>query len=394
MGGSELHTPATGTGHNGKLRSTGAITGMVGGVDEFSYSRNSIVQSRSIELLLKPVLQQEIGQLKLLNQGEGRLRLINVADLGCGVGANTLRCAKVVLDSVRDEHGLSPDIQYFLTDLPTNDVNTLFQQLEGWKTTVTADVGKFYPAAVAGSFFQRCFPPGSLHVVISTWALHYLSQVPDAVTDKASAAYTKHRAFIHKGPPAMVEAYAQLSKQNLRQFFSARAEEVASGGLVVLYFPARVDDEHPRNQFQPHLEMKAPFGTLFEETWRTLAMEGTISEELWNSFNVPCYGASVSEVRAAINSTDAFHIKHMKVEELYYLDEEEEKQLMRDPEAYARFCTKFVEPVMRSYIQNHIGQEGAEKFFQRLTQLTVDAVREKHTTRLALPCMLVVLIRK
>ena len=123
-------------------------------------------------------------------------------------------------------------------------------------------------------------------------------------------------------------------------------------------------------------------------------MQGTISEEKWNSCNVPIYAASMSEVREAVNSTGAFHIKKMQVEDLHYLDEADEKQLQTDPEAYGRFYTKFIEAIMRPYIENHIGKESGEKFFQRSTQLAANAVRDKETPRLSLACMLVVLIRK
>ena len=100
------------------------------------------------------------------------------------MGSDTLRCAELVSESIHNElhagpsRDGAPDIQYFFSDLPTNDFNTLFQQLQDWKPRV-ADEGKLqlYPAAVPGSFFERLFPSGSLHVVISTSALHYLSQV-------------------------------------------------------------------------------------------------------------------------------------------------------------------------------------------------------------------------
>lgn len=129
---SEFHTPTTST-RNGEPAPKGAISGMERGVSEFSYTRNSKVQSRVIELHLKPVSQQEISQLKF-NESECGVRLLNVADLGCSVGDNTLRYAELVLESVQNKHGpswnRSPDIQYFFSDLPTNDFNTLFHQLE------------------------------------------------------------------------------------------------------------------------------------------------------------------------------------------------------------------------------------------------------------------------
>lgn len=97
------------------------------------------------------------------------------------MGDNTPGIAEPVLDCIQNRNSTSwdesADIQYFCSDLPANDFNTLFNQLEDWKSTMVDGGGKFHPAAAPGSFYKRLFPPGSIHIVISTWALHYLAQV-------------------------------------------------------------------------------------------------------------------------------------------------------------------------------------------------------------------------
>lgn len=121
---------------------------------------------------------------------------IRVADLGCSVGANALGFAecitKAVLAKFQSLSRAAPEVQYFFSDLPSNDFNNLFLSLAPLKCGEDAEEqesgegengnGKqkardYYAAAVPGSFYDRLFPAGSLHVVMSAWSMHWLSHV-------------------------------------------------------------------------------------------------------------------------------------------------------------------------------------------------------------------------
>lgn len=196
-GGGEVYAGADHTMQTGTRRGGGgeseekpmkpvarAIAGMAGGAGEFSYTRNSAIQSQSVTIL-QPILEQEIQELQLLKDWNGSA--IRLADFGCSVGANTLRYAEICYRNVcrarMGRNGIGrkiPDeVQYFFCDLPSNDFNTLFLQLEDWKKTQTAaSMEDFYATAIAGSFYGRLLPRGSLHVAISAFAVHWMSQVP------------------------------------------------------------------------------------------------------------------------------------------------------------------------------------------------------------------------
>jgi len=367
---------------------------MTGGEDEHSYTRNSQVQARSIDLFMKALLEDEISKLAVL-KGQS---IIKVADLGCSTGDNTLRYAQLIWESIHKHHGGGGgvEVHYFFSDLPTNDFNTLFQQVQGWESKMgtMSSSTKLYPAAAPGSFYKRLFPCGSVHIVLSTWSLQILSQVPEAVMDKTSTSYNKHRAHIPRGSPeAVVKAYGEQAKKNLHEFILCRAHEVVSGGLVVLLLVGREDERHPDNQWGKDLEVGTPFGSIFENTWKALVLEGTISEELWNSFNFQIYARSLEEVKVAVEATNLFHIKELQQHEQSFLDYEEEKKVLADPEAFAQFYISFVGGVMHSNIANHIGYENIDKFFQRLAQTAREAIEQKLITKLAMTMNLVVLIR-
>jgi len=186
---------------------------MQSGTGEFSYTLNSRMQALALQRL-HPMLQDVVDHFKLPQDG-----IIRVADLGCSIGANTLNVANVISSSLFT-NGAS-EIQYFFNDLPTNDFNTLFQQLPsldqvlGGNQNIDAgffdplklnqsniyesnfqlqqpnlDLGKntkemegetskrlYYAAAVPGSFWERLFPSSNLHIIFSSNALHWITNV-------------------------------------------------------------------------------------------------------------------------------------------------------------------------------------------------------------------------
>lgn len=153
------------------------MIGMAGGDGEHSYTRNSRVQARSIDLIMKPLLEEEISKLAVL-RGQS---IIKVADLGCSTGDNTLRYAQLIWESIDKHHGggAAEEVHHFFSDLPTNDFNTLFQQLQERESKMgsMSSSTKLYAAAAPGSFYKRLFPCGSVHIVLSTFSLMILSQV-------------------------------------------------------------------------------------------------------------------------------------------------------------------------------------------------------------------------
>lgn len=160
---------------------------------------------------------------------------IRIADLGCSIGPNTFKVAEALVDCMTmkyNSHGLPlPDFHVFFNDQAANDFNTLFLSLP------TNDAGhRYFPAAVPGSFYGPLFPEASLHLVYSSYTLHWLSQTPGAVRDSDSPAWNKGRIYLSGAPPATARAYAEQFSADMNKFLSARAEEVIGGGYVGLVF--------------------------------------------------------------------------------------------------------------------------------------------------------------
>jgi hypothetical protein len=91
------------------------------GTRRYSYASNSWMQCLAIPHL-HPILKYAIDHFELPKDG-----IIRVADLGCSSSANTLFFANLISIIFFKNGALK--IQYFFIDLPTNDFNSLFQQI-------------------------------------------------------------------------------------------------------------------------------------------------------------------------------------------------------------------------------------------------------------------------
>lgn len=159
-------------------RSLEYVLSMQGGDDDHSYAKNSYGPAAALASS-KTMLTSAIDSIKLTIGGSS---LIKIADLGCAVGDNTFSTVDTVIDALSRKLTVSdgksdqpePELEVFFSDLPSNDFNTLFRSFED---KVNGSSKKYFAAGVPGSFYGRLFPKGELHVVVTTSALQWLSQV-------------------------------------------------------------------------------------------------------------------------------------------------------------------------------------------------------------------------
>jgi hypothetical protein len=166
---------------------------MVGGDGEFSYQRMGVLQADKIRRL-EPLMAEAVKQISLPEQGP-----LHIADFGCSTGRNSINSINFIVNCVADSyvdkagenngHVTSmPEMLVSFIDLPGNDFNNLIQLLaseaknaKDLAGSVTgADVRRassYFSAITAGSFYNRLLPKESMHFAISTFSLHWLSQV-------------------------------------------------------------------------------------------------------------------------------------------------------------------------------------------------------------------------
>ncbi|XP_059646916.1 loganic acid O-methyltransferase-like isoform X3 [Cornus florida] len=235
---------------------------MNGGDDTYSYTKNSNYQrdaTNFVSEIMKAAIAEKLD-VKSLTSTSNTLR---IADLGCSVGPNTFVAMQNVLETMEKNYhsqGLGskmPEFHVFFNDHASNDFNTLFSSLPPDR--------QYFATGVPGSFHGRLFPESSLHFVHSSYALQWLTKVPEELLDENSRAWNKARIHYACAKEEVANAYAAQFEKDMEIFLNARAKETVVGGMMGLVGEAEVDSFNlpvyfpSPNEMAPLVERNACF---------------------------------------------------------------------------------------------------------------------------------------
>lgn len=358
---------------------------MTSGGGDNSYAHNSTRQG-SVFKVVQPVFCQLIESLPSQNL-HGLLR---IADLGCATGMNTVSEVDFVVKTLKSmcaERCLAlPELQVFFNDLPSNDFNGLFMLLNKQNLD-------YFATGVPRSFYNVLFPRGSIHICFSIMALHWLSQVPALVEQEGSSAYNRGKVWINGNRAEIAKAYAEQSQKDLRQFFGARAHELASGGVMFLCAMGRPNSAAPEHQVSVDGEY---CGADFEAAWEDLISEGIVGAESRDSFNLPWYFPNAEELREAIEVTSAFEIRGLEVRSgVCCMREEDFKNWILDAQSFGQRKSNLVRSFVGSLVEKKIGSEKADVLFHRLERKSAECLEKGiiHPSRYV-TCIIAALVKK
>ncbi|KAI3910241.1 hypothetical protein MKW92_001196 [Papaver armeniacum] len=351
---------------------------MNGGTGETSYSSNSFVQRKGIEMT-KPVIEE--AMLDLISE-HSAASPFNIADMGCSSGPNALLVVSYIVDIIHnkyigawdDVHGdrspPHPKILVFLNDLPCNDFSTTFKSLgsfydklkEKYKLAGTDDEPQHQPcfiAGIPGSFYARLFPDDTLHFVHSSYSLHWLSKIPQGI-----GKCNKGNIYMAEtSPPSVVEAYMKQFNADFKIFLKCRSKEVVKGGRMVLTILGRGDDVGPSSKECCYI------WELLSNALNYMMTQGKIKEEDLDLCNIPHYIPSSSEVKSAILSEGSFHINRLHTFEVTWDGEDEgiicgddDKKLFRSSNNVANCIRAATEPFLVSHFREDIMDELFDKY--------------------------------
>nr|ABR17062.1 unknown [Picea sitchensis] len=222
-------------------------------------------------------------------------------------------------------------------------------------------------------------------------ALHWLSEVPQAVVKKGSPLYNKGRVWINRGRQNIAEAYSKQSEKDLNVFIKCRAREMAAGAVLFLCMMGRPDTWSPVQQVSVGGEF---CGQDFEDAWDELVTQGIISADLRDSFNLPWYFPNADEVREAVEKCGAFEIESLQVcEGVPSMPEEDFEEYIKDPKMFGRMKSNLVKSFVGSLVEAHIGKERTEMFFQVFAEKAAALLPYNPPSRLV-TCTVASLIRK
>ncbi|CAK9142328.1 LAMT/FAMT [Ilex paraguariensis] len=274
-----------------------------------------------------------------------------IADVGCSVGPNTFIAMQNILEAVGRKYESKalaselPEFQVFFNDHAMNDFNTLFTTLPPEK--------HYFAAGVPGSFHGRLFPKSSLHVVHASYALHWLSKVPEEVQDKDSPAWNKGRIYYTRASDEVANAYAAQFAKDMDNFLNFRATEIVVGGMMLLVMTVIQDGFH-RSQ--------SAGGFLYDELGSSLmdmAHEGLINEALIDTFNLPVYTTTMNEMARLVERNGYFNIERMKLTDPI---------LNVEGPADMQMCTMHIRAAVEGVLTKHFGSEIIDELFTRFYQ--------------------------
>ncbi|KAH0728731.1 hypothetical protein KY284_004596 [Solanum tuberosum] len=274
---------------------SGKLVNMNTGNGECSYASNSTLQRRVIQEA-KPVLEDAIKKI-----GDFPKSCFNMADLGCSSGTNTLFIVSNIIKIVQvlcDEKSCKmPEFQAYLNDLPHNDFNTIFKSIPSFYGDLKDEANCFI-SGVPGSFYERLFPSKSLHLVHSSYSIHWLSQAPEKIENN-------NNIYIARtSPPQVFEAYLNQFDKDFSRFLQLRSEEIVSGGHMVLTFMGR--------------SIPDPYGShcasldILSNSLIDLIHEGLIEQAKLDSFNLPFYTPYKDEVENIVQMEGSFDVDTIK----------------------------------------------------------------------------------
>ncbi|KAM1238716.1 hypothetical protein TB2_039376 [Malus domestica] len=321
---------------------------MMGGDGPSSYAKNSNIQRKAADVITSGRLVPAIFEnLDIENPQQSSISTsFRIADLGCSVGPNTFIQVQNIVDAVAQKYQHTriqvPEFHLYFSDLVSNDFNYLFATLPRDR--------QYFVAGVPGSFHGRLFPKASLNFVYSAYALHWLSKLPQELRDPKSPAFNKKKISYGSAPYEVGHAYSVQYAKDIEAFFSAREQELVPGGLMVLLIPGRP------NSTLPAESSPAPVFESLESTLSDMANEGLISEDKFESFNLPIYCPSMEELRTLIEENGCFDI--LKLE-------------LQPPMSISLPSVQECRAGMETLLQKHFGDEAnIEPLFDRYSKKT------------------------
>ncbi|KAM3265991.1 benzoate carboxyl methyltransferase-like [Capsicum annuum] len=329
---------------------------MNAGNGECSYASSSTLQREVIQQA-KPVLEDAIK--KVFNNIGEFPKCFNMADLGCSSGPNTLytvlNIIKIVQMLCHDKRCKMTEFQAYLNDLPDNDFNTIFKTIPSfYKNLKQADDGaNCFVSGVPGSFYERLFPSKSLHLVHSSYSLHWLSKAPENIENNNNIYITR------TSPPPVFEGYMKQFEKDFSRFLQLRSEEIVTGGLMLLTFIGRSIPD-PYGNDTAHLD-------LLSKSLIDLIHEGLIEQAELDSFDYPFYAPYKDEVETIVQTEGSFYLDTIKLFQVNWEERDNDDDVCFDAYSSGKHVARTMRAVLEQMLVGHfqLGDSVVDSLFER-----------------------------
>ncbi|KAJ7975188.1 S-adenosylmethionine-dependent methyltransferase [Quillaja saponaria] len=284
-----------------------------------SYSKNSSIQKDAIFSAKELITQTIVEKLDIKNFS---FNIFRIADLGCSVGPNTFFAVQNIMEAVKSK--------------------------------------QYYAAGVPGSFYNKLFPNSLLHIIHSSYSIHWISKVPTEVVSKSSSAWNKGKIHYSSAPDAVTKAYAAQYQKDMDRFLCYRAQEIVQGGLLVLIAPAR-----PNGTSHSQTALNMCFDAL-GSCLLDMVNKGVVDEEKLDSFNIPIYVMSLEELAEAVDRNGYFTIEEIREQ----LPQSAKSDVILPWTTVSLLCRATLEDPVKAHFGGEIVEELFDLYMKKLEELS------------------------
>ncbi len=321
-----------------------ATTGMKG---SGFYDRHSSAQLASIRLVFDWI-EKALADMPLPSPPQP----FAILDLGSSEGGNALIVMNRIVEGIRRRRS-DQLIQTIYSDLPGNNFNRLFMNLDEARKTGRVPAGVFDSAA-AGSFYESLLPPRSIHFATAFNALLWLDKLPTVSVPDFVVYRRPHppRPGLHV-PPETADVFARQAEGDLVRFLQRRAEELVPGGRLLIVSPGDSTE---------HRVVDGLYDAL-NDACLDLVAAGRLPRQHYERFTMPLYFRTVAETLTPLERDDspvkgAFTVDRaetLEVQTPFFVEFDRTGDTAKLADDYGGFLRAFSEPVARVAL---VGEDG------------------------------------
>ncbi|KAK9989469.1 hypothetical protein SO802_029708 [Lithocarpus litseifolius] len=172
-------------------------------------------------------------------------------------------------------------------------------------------------------------------------------------------------------PPDVLRAYYEQYQRDFSMFLKCRAEELVAGGGMVLTFLGRRSED-------PSSRECCYIWELLAMALNDMVSEGLIDEDKMNSFNIPQYTPSPSEVKTEVSKQGYFSIDHLEVSAIKWNDFDNEFNASNAFSDDGYKVAKYMRAVADSMLVSHFGDGIIDEVFLRYGKIIADRISKEN----------------
>jgi hypothetical protein len=287
---------------------------------------------------------------------------VTVLDLGSSQGRNAVRLMASIVEGLRRR--TDQPVQTIYSDLPSNDFNQLFANVEEARRAGLFAPG-VYPGAVTGSFYGPLLPPGTVHLATCFNAIHWLDRLP-AVPLPHDVIYRRPyppRPGLAVSPEATA-AFARQAEQDLARFLECRARELVPGAKLLLAGPGDTDQAGVHDGLSDVLN----------DACLDLVAAGRWERAAYERLTIPVYFRTVAELLAPLKRQDspvrgafvADRVEAVDVPTPFHVAFQRDGDVAAYAGAYTGFLRAVSEPVVQAAIHQQEKDGTIECLYERV----------------------------